>query len=115
MVVLCEGRRGQGFYVCGRCGAGFRKLGKNHKTPYGQDCKGTLQQVSLGHECVTDVLQLQFHLKLEAAIEPLWFAYSLAYASVKGAAEVLEVPATDLNASVTHGDRNLWDGVSLII
>jgi len=106
MVVLCEGRRGQGFYVCGRCGTGFRKLEKNHKTPYGQDCNGTPQQVSLGHEFVTDVLQLQFHLKSEAGIEPLWFAYSLAYALVEGAAEVLEVPSTDLNASVAHGDKH---------
>ena len=106
MVVLCEGRRGRGFYVCGKCGAGFGKLEKNHKTPYGQDCNGTLQQVSLGHEFVTDVLQLQFHFKLEEAIEPLWFAYSLAFALIEGAAEALEVPSTDLSASVAHGEKH---------
>jgi len=61
MVVLCEGRRGEGFYVCEQCGAGFRARKKTHKTPYGQDCHGKLDQVSLGHEFVTDVLQLQFH------------------------------------------------------
>ena len=103
MVVLCEGRRGDGFYVCEQCGAGFRVREKTHKTPYGQDCHGRLDQVSLGHEFVTDVLQLQFHPKYEGDIEPGWFAYSLAYALVEGAAEVLEVPSIDLSATVACG------------
>lgn len=105
MAVLCEGRREKGFYICGRCGAGFRKREKTHKTPYGQDCRGTLEQVSLGHEFVTDVLQLQFHPEPKGDIEPVWFAYSLAYALVEGAAEVLEVPSTDLSATVAHGEQ----------
>ncbi len=105
MVVLCEGRRGEGFYICSACGAGFRKREKAHKTPYGQDCHGTLEQVSLGHEFVTDVLQLQFHPKLDGDIEAVWFAYSLAYAMVEGAAEVLEVPSIDLSATVAHGEQ----------
>jgi len=105
MAVLCEGRRGEGFHICGGCGAGFRERKKTHKTPYGQDCHGTLEQVSLGHEFVTDVLQLQFHPKPEGEIEPVWFAYSLAYAVVEGAAEVLEVPSTDLSATVAHSEQ----------
>jgi hypothetical protein len=102
MVVLCEGRRGEGFYICEQCGAGFRKREKIHKTPYGQDCHGTLEQVSLGHEFVTDVLQLQFHLNCMRVMEPVWFAYSLGYALVEGAAEVLDVPSTDLSATVAY-------------
>lgn len=102
MVVLCEGRRGEGFYICKECGAGFRKREKGHKTPYGQDCRGVLEQVSLGHEFVTDVLQLQFRLSPDESIGPMWFAYSLAYALVEGAAEVLEVPSADLSATVAY-------------
>jgi len=105
MVVLCEGRRGEGFYVCEQCGAGFRKREKTHKTPYGQGCRGMLDRVSLGHEFVTDVLQLQFHPKYRGDIEPSWFAYSLAYALVEGAAEVLEVPSIDLSATVAYGSK----------
>lgn len=105
MVVLCEGRRGEGFYVCERCGAGFRKREKAHKTPYGQNCLGTLEQVSLGHEFVTDVLQLQFQPKFNGDIESVWFAYSLAYALVEGAAEILEVPSNDLSATVSYGGQ----------
>lgn len=102
MAVLCEGRRGEGFYICARCGAGFRKRERSHKTPQGQDCRGTLNQVSLGHEFVTDVLQLQFHSGPKANLEPISFAYSIAYALVEAAAEILEVPSTDLNAAVAH-------------
>lgn len=108
MVVLCEGRQGKGFYICGKCGAGFRDRPRSHETPYGQDCPGMLEQVSLGHEFVTDVLQLKFHLhpkQLPEDLDPLWFTYSLAYALVEGAAEVLEVPSTDLSATVAHEDR----------
>jgi len=103
MTVLCEGRRGEGFYVCRICGAGFRTREKSHTTPTGQDCRGTMDQVSLGHEFVTDVLQLQFHPKPEGDSEVVWFAFSLAFSLVEGAAEVLEVPSTDLSATVAYG------------
>ena len=106
MVVLCEGRRGEGFYLCGACGAGFRTRPRqnSHKTPQGQDCRGTLEQVSLGHEFVTDVLQMQFHPLPPSGTDIVPFAFSLAYAVVEGAAEVLEVPSIDLSATVAHSE-----------
>lgn len=100
MVVICEGRGEEGFYLCGGCGAGFRKRQNRHKTPQGQQCSGTLEQVSLGHEFVTDVLQLQFHPAPQIGSSIVPFAFSLAYAIVEGAAEVLEVPSIDLSATV---------------
>jgi len=107
MIVLCEGRRGDGFYLCGSCGAGFRKRQNNHKTPQGQDCHGTLENISLGQEFVTDVLQLQFHPVPQVAIEQrVPFAFSLAYAVVEGAAEVLEVPSIDLSTTVAYSDQH---------
>jgi hypothetical protein len=103
MVVLCEGRRGDGFYLCGVCGAGFRAYQPSpHKNPQGQVCRGTLDKVSLGHEFVTDVLKLQFQTARPGEVQMGSFALSLAYAIVEGAAEVLEVPSTDLSATVTH-------------
>jgi superfamily II DNA/RNA helicase len=101
MVVLCEGRKGKGFYICGQCGAGFREPRNQHETPYGEDCTGTLEMVSLGHEFVTDVLQIQFLLG-PPTNDTNGFAYSLAYALVEGSAEVLEVPATDLSTTVAY-------------
>ena len=105
MVVLCEGRKGEGFFICKVCGAGFRKRKKNHKTPFDFPCSGELINVSLGHELETDVLQLQFHKPFFDPVEPTWLAFSLAFALVEGAAEVLEVPSTDLNATVSHSTK----------
>ena len=109
MAVLCEGLREKGFYLCGACGAGFRSFQKPpHKTPQGQDCRGTLEQVSLGHEFETDVLQLQFHPSPPSGTRIDSFAFSLAYAVVEGAAseDVLAVPSIDLNATVAHSDQH---------
>ncbi len=106
MVALCEGRRGEGFYVCGGCGAGFRNRPRGHKTPHGKVCSGTLEQVSLGHEFETDVLQLQFLHAPADVSDGVPFAFSLAYAIVEGAAEVLEVPSVDLSTTVTHSDQH---------
>lgn len=108
MAVLCEGLRGKGFYLCGACGAGFRSFPKPpHKTPQGQDCRGTLDQVSLGHEFETDVLQLQFLPAPERGTEIVPFAFSLAYAIIEGAAEELEVPSVDLSTTVAHSDKHV--------
>ncbi|MCR4411410.1 MAG: DEAD/DEAH box helicase [Thermoguttaceae bacterium] len=100
MIVLCEGRGGRGFYICQECGAGFRRREKAHKTPFGQGCQGKLEQVSLGHRFVTDIVQIGFRSRRLENCEPIWFAYALAYAIVEGAAEILEVPSTDLNTTV---------------
>jgi hypothetical protein len=82
MAVLCEGRRGAPFHICGSCGAGFVsiKRGAKHQTPWGKDCGGTLSRLSLAHEFVTDVVQIQFRLPpvVEAEgseIDPIWLGY----------------------------------------
>src|SRR5688572_17006049 len=80
LVVICEGRYGEGFYVCSLCGAGFRDVQREHRTPFGSPCRGTLSAVSLGHEFVTDVLQLQFDAPAAAAPAPAagnWLAFGL--------------------------------------
>jgi len=108
MVVLCEGRKGSGFFICPQCGAGFRERENQHKTPYGENCSGTLEHVSLGHEFKTDVLQLKFLLEPpQNDISAVWFAYSLAYALLQGAAAVLEVPPNDLNTTVAYSSDSV--------
>ncbi len=103
MVVLCEGRRGSRFYICPQCGAGFRERKNQHETPYGENCSGTLEHVSLGHEFETDVLQLKFLLESpQNDINGAWFAYSLASAILQGAAVVLGIPPNELNTTVAY-------------
>ena len=63
LVVLCEGKRQNLFYICPECGAGFTELPKKpHDTPFGRQCSTRVlgKPVALGHEFVTDVLQLEF-------------------------------------------------------
>ena len=93
LVVLCQGKKQNRFYVCPTCGAGFTEIPSGpHKTPYGQPCSTQAlgSPIALGHEFVTDVLEVQFQGAPEQQ-DPLWFAYGLAYALVAGAAEVLQV------------------------
>ncbi|GMV37255.1 MAG: DEAD/DEAH box helicase [Fimbriimonadales bacterium] len=100
MVVLCEGRKGQGFWVCRDCGAGFLTMTRSHRSPFGRECHGMLDPVSLGHEFTTDVVRLLFSKGSSEASDRVGFALSLAYAILHGAAEVLEVPDTDLSTTI---------------
>jgi hypothetical protein len=108
LVVLCEGLKGQGFLICATCGAGVKDE-RAHKAPVGSDCRGRPERVALGHEFVTDVLRIRFHHPLGQASAPhgLWFGYSVAYALLQGAHEVLEVPLQDLSVTVPRmaGDQ----------
>ena len=99
LVILCEGRNRQGFYICRSCGAHMTRPRARHESPWKEDCRGTLEQFSLGHELVTDVVRLQFFHPLRGEKD----AYSLAYAVLFGTAETLEVPDNDLNVTITGG------------
>ncbi len=100
LVILCEGRNREGFYICRSCGSHAASPRANHKSPSDSACMGTLERFSLGHELVTDVVRLQFPL-----VRDQWDAYSVAYAVLLGAADALEVPDTDLNVTITGGDQ----------
>ena len=105
LVVLCEGRKGRGFFICRDCGAGSTKRpDPEHKTPLGGRCRGQAVRSALGHEFLTDVLRIEFRVASVGA--GIWFAYSLGYALLSGAAEVLEVPPRDLNFTVKGGEGN---------
>lgn len=115
MIALCEGRQGKKFYICPSCGYGSANYErKPHRTAYGNECAGTLKCVALGYEFATDVLQFS-PLRFNPA-ERLWGTLSLAYALAEGAAEALEVPSTDLNATAlvqghSSGSIILYDNV----
>ncbi|MEW6745010.1 MAG: DEAD/DEAH box helicase [Planctomycetota bacterium] len=107
LVVLCEGKKGRGFWICKTCGAGWSSKPRNaeHTTPLGTECRGTVAAVALGHEFVTDVLRIKFLAGTGGATgDPLWLAYSVAYALLLGSSEILEVPQQDLSVTVFRGD-----------
>ncbi|MDE0373612.1 MAG: hypothetical protein OXI73_13860, partial [Rhodospirillales bacterium] len=75
-----------------------------HKSPSDSECKGALERFSLGHELVTDVVRLQFSDLCDE-----WDAYSVAYAVLLGAATTLDVPDTDLNATIARFEHEFLD------
>lgn len=108
LVILCEGKNRQGFYICRKCGCHMEKQKPKHKSPSNVKCEGTLERFSLGHELSTDVLRLQFPSLYEE-----WDAYSVAYAVMLGAADTLDVPATDLNVTITGDNERRESAVVL--
>lgn len=104
MGVLSEGHRNRRFYICLSCGAGFNKPKRQHSSPWGESCDGTLRQLALGHEFVTDAVQVEFHVSPEKASREtsMWIGYGIACAMLEGLAEGVGVPSTDLNATVGH-------------
>ena len=98
LVVLCEGKDRAGFYICQTCGRHMTNPQGAHKTPEESACSGALDQFSLGHELVTDVVRIRF-----PGLTAEWDAYSLAYAILLGAADTMDVPDADLNVTITGG------------
>jgi len=108
LINLCEGFRGRGFYICEKCGAGFKEFTPNHKDAFDKECFGKTGQYSLAHEIETDVLKLQFYEVSDYMIsDPISFAYSLGFSLLEGAAEVLEIPSTDLNITISQTESSL--------
>lgn len=110
LVILCEGRKREGFYICRECGRQMAERKGRHKSPEGSDCGGTLENFSLGHELHTDIVRLQF-----PEVYDEWETYSLAYAVLLGAAKALGVPDTDLNVTVTYGDPSKREGSAIVL
>jgi hypothetical protein len=106
MAVLSEGRRASQFYICNGCGAGFVEPRAAHETPWNSKCTERLARVSLGHEFVTDVVQVEFHLAPppeDVAGDYVGLGLGIATALMEGMAQVVDVPTADLNVTIGRG------------
>ena len=106
LVVLCEGRRRDGFLLCDVCGAHKKAPDREHKTPEGAKCAGIFRRFSLGHELTTDVVKVRFAESLSQ-----WDLYSVGYALLLGAADTVAVPERDLNVTLAPDAIVLYDDV----
>jgi hypothetical protein len=98
------GRAYSQFRICQQCGRGFdlTENARNHRTPWGSRCQGTpIVRVDLAFQFKTDTLQIRFDgLRPEApAITDQGFWLSLQTAFVSSAAEVLGIPARDIDGT----------------
>lgn len=89
------------FHVCKSCGYavfGRENIPKSHKTATGRSCKGRfLMNVDLGHEYLTDILQLEF-VGYTSHDEGFWL--SLLYSILDGISSALDVSRDDLNGTL---------------
>ena len=44
LVILCEGKSKEGFHICLECGAHFTKMKREHLSPFGSKCLGTIER-----------------------------------------------------------------------
>jgi hypothetical protein len=119
LIVLNHGPERRGFEICPRCGFGrpaaLKSAGKgksktsdtHHNPRTGASCGGFLEQRHLGHDFMTDVLEIQISGPAampdeEEADKSRWL--SVLYALLEGAAAALEIRRTDLNGTLYHHD-----------
>ncbi len=104
-LALVNNGGGPGFRICTSCGwAEPAQYGGTKKTAHdnprtGKPCRGMIQTYGLGHEFITDVLDLRFSGTLALNLDPsLWT--SLLYALLEGASMALSIPRDDLNGTL---------------
>lgn len=110
LALVNAGRDNAGFTICTSCGwaepvtptaTGRRTRRKaQHDNPRtGQPCKGRTENWHLGHEFITDVLELRFTGALPPADEyAVWL--STLYAILEGTGETLSIPRDDLDGTL---------------
>jgi hypothetical protein len=114
LVLVNAGPRGRGFQVCQICGfaqpapeprpVGARSRGKAKRQTHihllkGRECSGFMQTYHLGHDFLTDVVELRFGGPIVSADnEGLW--RSLVYALLEGAAQGLGIRRDDLDGTL---------------
>jgi hypothetical protein len=110
LAVVNSGRFGRGFRICESCGfgepvpsrstAGRRGSRSPHNDPRTRrPCTGSLSTYHLGHEFITDVLELRLSGILAAlAAHETWI--SVLYALLEGASECLGIRRDDLDGTL---------------
>lgn len=112
LALVNSGPLNRGFRVCETCGFAEpapaqptgrrRRTARAHRNPRNSrkgDCRGRLSTYHLGHEFITDVLELRFEgLLASTANYELWL--SVLYALLEGASETLGIRRDDLDGTL---------------
>lgn len=110
LALVNSGSFNRGFCICYDCGfaepAPEEPTGRCRRTPpphrnprTGRECRGWLHPHHLGHEFITDVLELRFAGPLASRSDyELWL--SLLYALLEGASEALGIRRDDLDGTL---------------
>jgi len=104
LAVVNRGGKMGGFKVCRICGytepvVAKAAKKKSHNTPSGDKCNGVLTYCHLGHEFMSDTLELRFD-GYYSADEDLW--PSLLYAVLEGASQALSIARADIDGCLYY-------------
>lgn len=110
LAVVNRGVDGGGFKVCRRCGyakpsnkVSNKKDKNSHKTTSGADCEGTLAYCHLGHEFMSDIVELRFE-GLSSMNNDFWLSFL--YALLEGTSEALSITRSDIDGCLYyHGKK----------
>ncbi len=104
LVSINMGKARRGFRFCQECGFAEPLAGttlrteREHPRPWGGRCRAKLSSpVDLGHDFITDVLELRLHWPQIPDGRPWW---SVAYAILEGAASALGVKRDDMDVTL---------------
>jgi len=119
LVVVNSGIVNRGFLICQSCGYAEpaplrpRRNPRSHQNAFDKPCNGTLESRHLGHEFLSDVLELRFSADRRHDPEnSLW--WSLLYALLQGASEVLGIERDDIDGCLyPYGARELPPAIVL--
>jgi len=112
-----SGTKAKQFRICRKCGRGFDKAPRAHKTPWGLNCRGfSTVAVDLVCHFHTDTLQIRFDGSQPAppTVDNHAFWHSFQTAFVGAAADVLAVPPADLGGTFRSQSEGSLNGELVI-
>jgi hypothetical protein len=101
--VVSRGRKGDGYKICTKCGSMLFGKNNSHKNLSGQSCEGTIESrpVHLGHEFVTDILEIEFENK--SGELGVW--ESVLYSILNGISAALGINRGDIDGCIRYNNR----------
>lgn len=98
----------KGYQICNECGIEKGQVRRSksiqsHKTPWGSNCSGKFENVHLGHEFMSDVLELDFeNLAFPAEVDQEHFWRSFLYGFLEGISSVLGIARNNIDGCLYY-------------
>jgi len=109
LAVINDGKR-RGYHICNTCGVGKNLVKKGNKTSHtsawGSACSGTFEHYNLGHEFMSDVIELSFRnlpTRIQDNADGFW--NSFLYGILDGASSVLGIDRKDIDGTIYYKDN----------
>lgn len=120
LVIVNSGQSNRGFRVCRSCGyaeptpMNGTKKGRKHENLFGRLCSGRIENLHLGHDFLSDVLELRFQTLTGDRIPEISLWWSLLYGLLQGASESLGIERRDIDGCLyPYGEKHLPPAIIL--